>query len=219
MGAEKFENRKNVDSSMTSWLYRLATAYGTRLHLWSCSNPSPPRDRQTAPPNMKVITGLSRSETISSPTRDRRDAAQVEPDASRQATQNRYPSGSGQPEARRPLLEGSRSPAAPTRRRATRAGATEWRKLREGNRVVAIASAGWLRIANALPNGKNAVCNAAAFAGAAALAVTELLPEGGGGRDGRKGGGEAANGGRLADLASAGWLRIANALPNGKNAV
>ena len=86
---------------MTSWLYRLATAYGTRLHLWSCSNPSPPRDRQTAPPNMKVITGLSRSETISSPTRDRRDAAQVEPDASRQATQNRYPSGSGQPEARK----------------------------------------------------------------------------------------------------------------------
>ena len=77
----------------------------------------------------------------------------------------------------------------------------------------AIAPVGWLRVANALPNGKNAVCNAAAFAGAAALAVTELLPEGGGGRDGRKGGGEAANGGRLPAIAWAGWLRVANALP------
>ena len=50
----------------------------------------------------------------------------------------------------------------------------------------------WMRLAKPLPNAANAVYNAAAFAGATALAVTELLAESGGGRGGRKGGGEAA---------------------------
>ena len=86
-------------------------------------------------------------------------------------------------------------------------------------KVAANAMARWTRLAKPLPNAANAVYNAAAFAGATALAVTELLVESGGGRGGRKGGGEAASGGRLAAIASVGWLRIANALPNGKNAV
>ena len=106
MGAEKFENGNNVDSSMTAGLYTIATTCPTRIHLWSCSNPPPPRDRQTAPQTMKVTTGLSRFETNSPPTRDRRDAAQAERDASAQATLNRYPSGSGQPEARKAAGEG-----------------------------------------------------------------------------------------------------------------
>ena len=106
MRAEKFENGDNVDSSMTAWLYTIATTCPTRIYLWSCSNPSPPRDRQTVPQNMKVTTGLSRFETNSPPTRDRRDAAQAERDASAQATQNRYPSGSDQPEARKADGEG-----------------------------------------------------------------------------------------------------------------
>ena len=77
----------------------------------------------------------------------------------------------------------------------------------------------WMRLAKPLPNAANAVYNAAAFAGATALAVTELLAESGGGRGGRKGGGEAATEAGFAAIASVGWLHIANALPNGKNAV
>ena len=76
----------------------------------------------------------------------------------------------------------------------------------------------WMRRPNARKR-RNAVYNAAAFAGATALAVTELLAESGGGRGGRKGGGEAATEAGFAAVAPVGWLRVANALPNGKNAV
>ena len=120
------------------------------------------------------------------------------------------------PRRARPPSEGSRSPAAPTRRRATRAGATEWRKLQEGSRVVAIASAGWLRTSSAMPQSRAEFSNAAAFAGATAIAATELLAKAVADAVGGGGGGEPANGGRLAAIASVDWLRTTSAMPHSR---
>lgn len=77
----------------------------------------------------------------------------------------------------------ARSPNRPpfskvTTGRATRAGATERRKLQEGSRVADLASVGWLRASSAMPQGRSEFNKAAVFVGAAAVAATELLAEG-----------------------------------------
>ena len=91
-----------------------------------------------------------------------------------------------------------------------------------GGRLADLAWAGWLRPANALQNATNAVRNATAFAGATAadaIAATELLAKGGGGRGRRRRRWRRSDGADVAAIASAGWLRLANTLPNAMNAV